>query len=214
MNTKDRLLRKISSLPTTDGPGMPDNLAIALCTYFSDSQDRPENDEETENGWGEWVEEQCNKTLAKIASVCSDEVERLEREKSDLQEVLDDKRRLVRELDVALNGEEGAAKQASLCDLVSQCIQIKRDLAKAREAVNLPKEPPIGLLMSIAIRLDHGLGIPGYYDQFEPGGHEIKLKLALSDARRAYEEISGQGFYRPERDTQYAAIAAYEKEGK
>ncbi|MBG7009594.1 hypothetical protein I5G20_30120, partial [Pseudomonas aeruginosa] len=34
----------------------------------------------------------------------------------DYEEVLADHRRLVRELDVLLNGEEGAAKQASLCD--------------------------------------------------------------------------------------------------
>lgn len=32
----------------------------------------------------------------------------------------DDQDRLVRELDVLLNGEDGAAKQASLCDIVSQ----------------------------------------------------------------------------------------------
>lgn len=31
-----------------------------------------------------------------------------------------DTQRLVRELDVALNGEDGAAKQASLCDIVAQ----------------------------------------------------------------------------------------------
>lgn len=37
-----------------------------------------------------------------------------------LEAALEDKRRLVRELDVALNGEAGAAKQASLCDLVAQ----------------------------------------------------------------------------------------------
>lgn len=39
---------------------------------------------------------------------------------SDYEEVLSSHRRLVRELDVALNGEAGAAKQASLCDIVSQ----------------------------------------------------------------------------------------------
>jgi hypothetical protein len=33
---------------------------------------------------------------------------------------VDDVNRLVRELDVLLNGEDGAAKQASLCDIVSQ----------------------------------------------------------------------------------------------
>jgi hypothetical protein len=36
------------------------------------------------------------------------------------EEVLASHRRLVRELDVLLNGEEGAAQQASLCDIVSQ----------------------------------------------------------------------------------------------
>lgn len=39
---------------------------------------------------------------------------------ADYEEVLADHRRLVRELDVLLNGEHGAAKQASLCDIVGQ----------------------------------------------------------------------------------------------
>jgi hypothetical protein len=39
---------------------------------------------------------------------------------ADYQEVLDDHKRLVRELDVLLNGEAGAAKQASLSDIVRQ----------------------------------------------------------------------------------------------
>lgn len=36
------------------------------------------------------------------------------------QEVEHDHRRLVRELDVTLNGERGAARQASLCDILAQ----------------------------------------------------------------------------------------------
>lgn len=43
----------------------------------------------------------------------------------DYEETLVDHRRLVRELDVALNGN-GAAKQASLCDIVAQ---VKRQAA-------------------------------------------------------------------------------------
>jgi hypothetical protein len=39
---------------------------------------------------------------------------------ADMRVKADDHRRLVRELDVLLNGEEGAAKQASLCDVVAQ----------------------------------------------------------------------------------------------
>lgn len=34
--------------------------------------------------------------------------------------VMDGHRRLVRELDIALNGEASAAKQSSLCDIVAQ----------------------------------------------------------------------------------------------
>jgi hypothetical protein len=39
---------------------------------------------------------------------------------ADYEEVLTDQRRLVRKLDVLLNGQDGAAKQASLCDIVAQ----------------------------------------------------------------------------------------------
>ncbi|MGL4460247.1 MAG: hypothetical protein ACRCUB_17975 [Plesiomonas shigelloides] len=39
---------------------------------------------------------------------------------ADMDETLQDHQRLVRELDVLLNGEEGAAQQASLCDIVAQ----------------------------------------------------------------------------------------------
>lgn len=44
----------------------------------------------------------------------------LESVQQDYEEVMEDHRRLVRELDVLINGEEGAAKQASLCDIVAQ----------------------------------------------------------------------------------------------
>lgn len=46
---------------------------------------------------------------------------------SDVAAVQMDHSRLVRELDVLLNGEAGAAKQASLCDIVAQ-VRLKRDL--------------------------------------------------------------------------------------
>lgn len=56
---------------------------------------------------------------------------------ADYEEVLADHRRLVRELDVALNGD-GAAKQASLCDLVAQAKHQTLDFGlfvrRAREA--------------------------------------------------------------------------------
>ena len=51
----------------------------------------------------------------------------------------DDVKRLVRRLDVAINGENGAAPQASLCDIVAQVEKAFRDAAtppaQAAEAV-------------------------------------------------------------------------------
>ena len=48
-----------------------------------------------------------------------------------------DKDHLVRELDVIWNGEAGAAKQASLCDMVAQ---IRHDLPALRRQSSLPQE--------------------------------------------------------------------------
>lgn len=47
------------------------------------------------------------------------------------------------------------------------------------------RQPPMGLLQSMAVRLDHGLGLPGYYDQFgmPPGTHAQKLEKAIDLAR-------------------------------
>lgn len=68
-----------------------------------------------------------------------------------------------------------------------------------------------GLLMSIALRLDHAIGMPGYYDQEilggKPGDHARRLEMLLSDARRAYEEITGTGFYSPDKEAAYASMA-------
>lgn len=47
-------------------------------------------------------------------------IDRLVREIEGYKEVIELHNQLVRELDILLNGEEGAAKQASLCDIVRQ----------------------------------------------------------------------------------------------
>lgn len=52
----------------------------------------------------------------------------------DYEDVLNGYRKLVRELDVIWNGEEGAAKQASLCDMVAQ---IENELPELRRAKHL-----------------------------------------------------------------------------
>jgi len=57
-----------------------------------------------------------NSLLAALRTHCNE----LERRLADHVAADENRRALVRELDVLLNGEEGAAKQASLCDIVSQ----------------------------------------------------------------------------------------------
>jgi hypothetical protein len=81
----------------------------------------------------------------------------------------------------------------------------------------MPKEPPPGLLMSMAIRFDHGLGVPGYYDQHRhmavicdvpPGPtHAQRLESTLRTMRQLYEEVSGHGFYSTAKEDEYAALA-------
>ncbi len=54
----------------------------------------------------------------------------LNRKIADLNEALADKRRLTRELDVAMHGEEGAAKQASLCDLIEPAKKLRAEVGR------------------------------------------------------------------------------------
>jgi hypothetical protein len=66
------------------------------------------------------------------------------------------------------------------------------------------ENPPPGLLMSIALRLDHALASPGYYDSiYGEGHHKSRVEMALIDARRVWEECSGNGFYSPEKSRYY-----------
>ena len=71
--------------------------------------------------------------------------------------------------------------------------------------------PSVGLLVSMAIRLDHGLGCPGYYDSpaFSASGltHKRRLESAMSTARQLWEEVTGHGFYSPEKEQHYAKLA-------
>lgn len=61
-----------------------------------------------------------DKECPECGSLCFPVGNELNTAKVDYEEVLADHRRLVRELDVLINGEEGAAKQASLADIVAQ----------------------------------------------------------------------------------------------
>ncbi len=55
----------------------------------------------------------CRQTMRKAIEDALHQVD-------DFNEITANHKRLVRQLDVALNGNEGAAKQASLCDIVAQ----------------------------------------------------------------------------------------------
>lgn len=63
----------------------------------------------------------------------------------------------------------------------------------------LPKKPPEKLLWSIAVRWNHALGIGEelYDSQFgkKPGDWQRERDSLMREARRAYEEIAGDGFY-------------------
>lgn len=93
-----------------------------------------------------------------------------------------------------------------------------RSYALAAVEAARPKltEPPPGLLMSMAIRFDHGLGVPGYYDQLAAMGltvdarvtHKQRLESTIRQMRQLWEEVVGLGFYKPEKEADYAAIAA------
>ncbi|NGM56530.1 hypothetical protein G5C63_19685 [Stenotrophomonas pavanii] len=85
--------------------------------------------------------------------------------------------------------------------------------------VLVPVQPTPGLLMSMAIRGDHALGCPGYYDQemFTAGGHvghQRILEVAISEARNHHEEVVGTGFYTPEKEAAYVAMLAVRPEVK
>lgn len=105
-----------------------------------------------------------------------------------------------------LAGRSGWPNQMGLAAIVAA-------MAPPEGYVLVPVEPTEGRLMSMALRSDHALGFPGYYDQEMlryPGGptHQQRLEAAISDARRHYEEVVGTGFYSPDKEASYAAMLA------
>jgi len=75
----------------------------------------------------------------------------------------------------------------------------------------VPVEPTLGLLMSMALRYDHALGFPKYYDQPFLAGpnkptHAQRLESALTTMRQIHEEVVGAGFYHPEREAEYVVM--------
>lgn len=63
----------------------------------------------------------------------------------------------------------------------------------------VPINPPDTCIASMAVRSDHGLAIPGYYDdglQKDPAGHTRRLEATMTSMRQLYEEAIGEGFYK------------------
>jgi hypothetical protein len=67
----------------------------------------------------------------------------------------------------------------------------------------VPTKPTEILLKSMAVRYDHGLGMPGYYDQeliaSEGVTHARRLESTMITMRQLHEEVVGTGFYRADR---------------
>jgi hypothetical protein len=101
-------------------------------------------------------------------------------------------------------------------------VAFRAGLAQGALPARLPATPSPGLLMSMALRHDHALGMPGYYDSPLFSGnvrgnvrtgrdgvsHAMRLQSTLAQMRKLYEEVSGHGFYRPELEDHYRRMAA------
>lgn len=81
----------------------------------------------------------------------ADRIQELEAQIADYEKVLGDKRRLAREIDVAMHGEEGAAQQASLCDLVTPAKRLREQLSGVHAGTHciVPVEPTEEMLLAL-----------------------------------------------------------------
>jgi hypothetical protein len=92
---KDDSLNKLGGVLISQS-GAADNLAIALCTYFSNHQERPDDDPETEHGWGEWVEQKCNEALDLLSDAQHEELETLSAQLAEAQAEIDKLKAVIR----------------------------------------------------------------------------------------------------------------------
>jgi len=66
------------------------------------------------------------------------------------------------------------------------------------------EEPPLGLLISMAVCLDHGFAAPdfGALDWRKPSVPAYQQRV-LADMRKVWDEVKGRGYWRPERNADY-----------
>jgi len=115
---------------------------------------------------------------------------------------------------VATRGEKGGRFRDVNEPRQSDYLDTARAVLAAIDAAGwavVPREASDGLLVSMAIRQDHGLGVSGYYDGLVfprdgGGGHAKRLASAVRSMRKLHEEVVGAGFYKPEKEASYAAM--------
>lgn len=85
------------------------------------------------------------RSLERALAAERERAEKAEALNRDHEEVHESKRALVREIDVIINSEEGAAKQASLCDLVGQIQELVTERDEFIDSCNAYKVEVAGL---------------------------------------------------------------------
>lgn len=74
----------------------------------------------------------------------------------------------------------------------------------------VPKEPTPGLLKSMALRYDHGIFAPHFdFGQGCPTVEERQrhIDVTLTTMKQLHEEVVGTGFYKPDKEDFYNALA-------
>jgi hypothetical protein len=97
-------------------------------------------------------------------------------------------------------------------ELLDGAIYIERlyreEVSKAAAA--LPSNPPIGLLMCMAVRRDPFLARPGYYNTVgavgAEGRHAQRVRAAIQEMRAVYAEVAGRGEYSAESEGSWHRI--------
>jgi len=100
---------------------------------------------------------------------------------------------------VVIAAREAAALSQQLEQLKQEAELLREDAERWRSRCI---EAPYGLLVSIAMRLDHSFLMgPMLSESHEQWNR--RREMVLADAKRALEEISGKGFWSPENNADY-----------
>jgi len=104
---------------------------------------------------------------------------------------------------------ERAAKR--LIGVEPSSLSTKQIAAAATPTEASSNAPTPGLLMSMAIRYDHGFAVPGFYDQAHYrsmgfASHKQRLQVTLNQMSQIHEEVVGQGFYNPDKEEHYVEL--------